>query len=137
MNNDPFAVEDLWVNSDVFPANRWREGMLEFLMRIWSGNSPRHPHIRIRDIVLRRDEETSRFKIEGSRQVVTEVHRFTNSMMFIRDENYEIEAGLVRFVKNESIRCLGIQFESEKATLWFWKGNKRSVLYCGLHGARW
>jgi hypothetical protein len=137
MSDDPFSVEDLQVNSDIFPANRWREGMIEFLMRIWSGDSPRNPHIRIRDIVLRRDEETSRFKIEGPRQVVSGVEGFTNSMMFINDETFAIEAGLIRFVKNDSIRCLGIHFENEKRVLWFWKGHRRGELNCGLHSERW
>jgi hypothetical protein len=139
MESAPYKATEIRVNSNSFPANRWREAMLDFLMGIWSGDSVRGPNIQVRGIVLRRNEDTSRFKVDGPREVVDMRGVALNHgrLMMIEDGTYEIECGLIRFVKNDSIRYLAITFDEARATLWFWKGQQRGELYCSLHGARW
>jgi hypothetical protein len=125
-------VESIQVaGGEVFEGSRWREAILFYLNGIWSNDVAvtHRPKINFNKTVLRRDGERyigyySLDPDSGDRPPVADKDVF----VIPEPTRAEIENGMIRFVKNNQIRQLGICFEGKGAIV-LTKGHKRSELF--------
>ncbi len=112
-----------------FPEHRWREAILYYLFGIWENREEvmYRPKIHLGGITLRLnpstgtyyaygtsdDEECGPWVGENGEELVVSCHQL------------EVEIGLIRFVKNDSIRTLLIRLE-DGGEICLWKTRRRS-----------
>ena len=122
----------------VFKGSHWREAILFFLNGIWSDDAEvtHRPKISFNNTVLRRDGERyigyySLDPDSGERPHVAD----KDILVIPESTQAEIENGLIRFVKNNQIRQLGICFEG-KGVIVLTKGQKhRGALFVCTMGS--
>jgi hypothetical protein len=119
-----------------FEGNRWREAVLAYLNGIWADDSgvTYRPKIMLNNTVLRIHGEEyvgyySSDPEKGDRPRVAD----KDVLVIPNPTQAEVENGLIRFVKNNQIRQLGICFPG-KGQIVLTKGNKRSQLFVVTEG---
>lgn len=141
---ESFAVEGLQVSGlHNFEGFRWREAILCYLNGVWagrqdviyrpkihfSGSSAPHPLLAYMSLRLNLDDGTyyaeGNFAADGRCPVFS----LKESLLVTRNNRPEVEQGLIRFVRDNRIRFLGMSLEPRMLRmLCLWKSEKRSQL---------
>jgi hypothetical protein len=137
------AVERIQIaGGDVFYGDRWRDAILAYLNGIWAGDVAvtHRPKISFNNTVLRvgRDGKYVGYFVcepdSGDRPFVAD-----KDVLVVPDPTEaEVENALIRFVKNNQIRQLGIVFSTDqelRGNLVLTKGRKRSELFVATGGS--
>ncbi|MDB5237650.1 MAG: hypothetical protein JWL88_752 [Parcubacteria group bacterium] len=137
MENGLSVPETIEAHRKSFLGTHWRQALNAFLSDIWSGAADRRPILCFGDITLLREEGTTTYRLIGDTQAPVTIPRHLHDKILTVDaESTQIETGLARFVRNDRISCFGITFWKERKTFWLVKGEKRGMLYFGLHFAQ-
>jgi hypothetical protein len=112
-----FLVEEVEVSRRVcFEGNRWIEAILYYLNGIWKNDSviAPHPELRFDNVTLRLADTNYFAYVDGITPPRPRVQAKDLLAVPYSTQN-DVEAGLVRFVKNNQIRQLAITFLGEGA----------------------
>jgi len=118
-----------------FPGNHWREAILHYLFGVWGGENEvlYRPKISFGGtsrswFELRLDRETLEYFAywNGNEPPAVEQspHFKPEEILTVGYSQFEVEQGLIRFVKNNRIRMLTISF-SKLRSLHLWKGREK------------
>lgn len=115
-----------------FPVNEWRNAILYYLFGVW-GNKDYvmyRPKMNFAGVSLRLDPERRCYYLQGRMHVADVVPVMADGERIVLDSQDEVETGLVRFVKDESIKKLTIQFR-DGSQFFLWKKERRGEY--GVH----
>jgi hypothetical protein len=110
-----------------FPENRWREAILYYLFGIW-GNKKEvtyRPKINLGGVTLRLDHCVDAYYAYGFSEEEYSRDGLGIGELSVGYQRLEVENGLIRFVKDDTIRALFINF-ANGGRLCIWKKSQRS-----------
>ncbi len=134
MNAQPyvgFESREIQVSGlSCFSINQWRNAVYYFLTGIWADNGAvtYRPKICFDSVTLRLDLDTSQYLVygRGYSPLPNMGRYYSEQILEVGSEQFEVEAGLIRFAKNDRVRVLVVDFGDSR--LFLYKGRKRGVL---------
>ena len=120
-----------------FPESRWREAILFYLFGMWGNrdNVTYRPKICFGDITLRLDRQDGEYYAYGHAQAPEKVPNCSHAERLCVDSGRqtEVEVALIRFVKDDRIKELGLHLPASHGELVLWKKGRRSQYgYAGV-----
>ncbi len=113
-----------------FPMNQWRNAVCSYLFGMWAGHGSvtYRPKICFDSVTLRLDQDLDQYLAYGrGHSPLPNWSSYTDGQIQeVCSGQYEVESGLIRFVKDNRVRVLVIDFENSQLILY--KGKKRGML---------
>jgi hypothetical protein len=129
-NDEPAEIQVS--GGKLFDTNHWREAVLYFLFGVWGDEEPvmYRPKIGLPpNLTLRLATNHDAYYAYGDGGDAKPPEFWDEQKLVVGSGQLEVENGLVRFVKNNRIEMLQIDFP-EGTTLCLWKGQRRGELNC-------
>ncbi len=124
-----------------FEPFRWREAILYYLNGVWSGRTQvmYRPKISLSNapdegsfasVVLRLDDHAKDYYAHGTSSGTAILGILPEEMLEVGDGQAEVEGALIRFVKNDQIKLLLINFHHRQGVgrVFLWKTDRRGDL---------
>lgn len=148
MSNSSIATSSLVSGIQVsgntaYNGNQWREAILAYLGGVWSGDESvtSRQKLNFNNTTIRlgrNDKYYAYFVNEPDNADFPPMPSNAAELLTIMDANeYDVESGLIRFVRNNQIRQLALMFPgkvSSEGMILLVKGQKRSELHIHTFG---
>lgn len=134
-----FVDKAIWVSGiDGYQERNWREAILAFLFGLWSSRYyiANTPTISFGNLTLRLDRAQKRYLAYGRGMVDLNLRSAVaadgEDVLHVNDPQFEVEGGLVRFVKSNRIKTLIIHICHPQGVgmVILWKADKRGQYWC-------